>query len=190
MRNNLEMKKQSGFTLIEIAIVMVIIGLLVGGVLKGQGLIDNAKIKSVVKDMQGMQAAWYGYYDRKRVYGGAQTDYIASNGSSDFWFGARTEGLLTGQAASLVPGTNALGGFMGIVSSSAYTTFSGPAVCTSVPSKFAQGIDATLDDGFSSLGVVHAIQGTTNLLNETIAGSTPLTGAYSSAGYVILCMEL
>ena len=31
------MRKQTGFTLIEIAIVLVIIGLLLGGVLKGQG---------------------------------------------------------------------------------------------------------------------------------------------------------
>ena len=33
------MKKNSGFTLIELAIVLVIIGLLLGGVLKGQELI-------------------------------------------------------------------------------------------------------------------------------------------------------
>jgi len=38
---------QSGFTLVEIAIVLVIIGLLLGGVLKGQELIENAKIKNV-----------------------------------------------------------------------------------------------------------------------------------------------
>ena len=34
---------QSGFTLIEIAIVMVIIGLLLGGVLKGQEMITKAE---------------------------------------------------------------------------------------------------------------------------------------------------
>ena len=33
--------RQSGFTLVEIAIVLVIIGLLLGGVLKGQELIEN-----------------------------------------------------------------------------------------------------------------------------------------------------
>jgi prepilin-type N-terminal cleavage/methylation domain-containing protein len=39
------MKKQSGFTLIEIAIVLVIIGLLLGGVLKGQELITSARVR-------------------------------------------------------------------------------------------------------------------------------------------------
>ena len=35
----------AGFTLIEIAIVLVVIGLLLGGVLKGQELINSAKVK-------------------------------------------------------------------------------------------------------------------------------------------------
>ena len=35
-------RRQSGFTLIEIAIVLVIIGLLLGGILKGQELITSA----------------------------------------------------------------------------------------------------------------------------------------------------
>ncbi len=39
-------KQQSGYTLVEIAIVLVIIGLLLGGVLKGQELIYNQKVKS------------------------------------------------------------------------------------------------------------------------------------------------
>jgi prepilin-type N-terminal cleavage/methylation domain-containing protein len=39
--------KQSGFTLVEIAIVLVIIGLLLGGVLKGQELINSAKVKNM-----------------------------------------------------------------------------------------------------------------------------------------------
>ena len=40
-------KQQSGFTLVEIAIVLVIIGLLLGGVLKGQELIEQSKIKRI-----------------------------------------------------------------------------------------------------------------------------------------------
>ena len=39
--------KQAGFTLVEIAIVLVIIGLLLGGILKGQEMITQAKIKNV-----------------------------------------------------------------------------------------------------------------------------------------------
>jgi len=55
---------QRGFTLIEISIVLVIIGLLLGGVLKGQELIENAKIKRVSNDFNGIAAAIYSYLDR------------------------------------------------------------------------------------------------------------------------------
>ena len=58
------MKKQKGFTLIEIAIVLVIIGLLVGGVLQGQELIENSRVKQAVKDMNGTAAAIFAYQDR------------------------------------------------------------------------------------------------------------------------------
>jgi len=66
-------KHQSGFTLVEIAIVMVIIGLLLGGVLKGQELIENAKIKSIVNDMKAVQAAYNGYLDRYKALPGDET---------------------------------------------------------------------------------------------------------------------
>lgn len=55
---------QKGFTLIEIAIVLVIIGLLVGGVLQGQELIENSRVKQAVKDMNGTTAAVFSYQDR------------------------------------------------------------------------------------------------------------------------------
>ncbi|MHB1358838.1 MAG: prepilin-type N-terminal cleavage/methylation domain-containing protein [Rhodocyclaceae bacterium] len=64
------MNKQSGFTLVEIAIVLVIIGLLLGGVLKGQELITQAKIKNVANDLNGMSAAIYGYQDRYKKFPG------------------------------------------------------------------------------------------------------------------------
>jgi len=58
--------RQSGFTLVEIAIVLVIIGLLLGGVLKGQEMIDNARIKNASADMNGISAAYNSYVDRFR----------------------------------------------------------------------------------------------------------------------------
>jgi prepilin-type N-terminal cleavage/methylation domain-containing protein len=60
------MKKASGFTLVEIAVVLIIIGLLLGGVLKGQELIVQAKIRNAVTDLNGVTAAVYGYQDRYR----------------------------------------------------------------------------------------------------------------------------
>lgn len=70
--------QQSGFTLIEIAIVLVIIGLLLGGVLKGQEMIENSRIKSVVTDMRGVSTAFTGYFDRYRALPGDETNAVAT----------------------------------------------------------------------------------------------------------------
>jgi len=64
-RNN-----SQGFTLVEIAIVLVIIGLLLGGILKGQEMITQAKIKNVIADFSGVSAAYHGYQDRYRAIPG------------------------------------------------------------------------------------------------------------------------
>ncbi len=61
---------RAGFTLVEIAIVMVIIGLLIGGVLKGQAMVQNAKVKRVVKQGDEIRAAVMGFYDKYGVYPG------------------------------------------------------------------------------------------------------------------------
>ncbi len=61
---------QAGFTLIEIAIVLVIIGLLLGGVLKGQELINNARVKSYANDFRNIPVYIYGYQDRFRALPG------------------------------------------------------------------------------------------------------------------------
>src|SRR4029450_11528816 len=61
---------QTGFTLVEIAIVLVIIGLLLGGILKGQEMITQARIKNVVNDFNGITAAYFAYQDRYRAVPG------------------------------------------------------------------------------------------------------------------------
>ena len=61
---------QSGFTLIEIAIVLVIIGLLLGGVLKGQELINSAKVKNLSADFKNIPIFIYGYQDKFKALPG------------------------------------------------------------------------------------------------------------------------
>ncbi len=48
---------QKGFTLVELAVVMIIIGLLIGGILKGQELLTNAHVASTITQMRGIDAA-------------------------------------------------------------------------------------------------------------------------------------
>lgn len=69
-------KQQSGFTLVEIAIVLVIIGLLLGGVLKGQELINSAKVTGLSQDFTRVQTALYGYQSRYRAVPG---DHATAN---------------------------------------------------------------------------------------------------------------
>ncbi|MCK5002502.1 MAG: prepilin-type N-terminal cleavage/methylation domain-containing protein [Gammaproteobacteria bacterium] len=70
-----QLNGQQGFTLIEIAIVLVIIGLLLGGVLKGQELINTARVRSLNNSVDGITAAWFSFQDRYRSYPG---DYITA----------------------------------------------------------------------------------------------------------------
>lgn len=69
-------KQQAGFTLIELAIVLVIIGLLLGGVLKGQELINSAKVKNLASDFKNTQVYIYGYQDKYKSLPG--DDRLAS----------------------------------------------------------------------------------------------------------------
>src|SRR4051812_48832087 len=83
--------KAKGFTLVEIAIVLVIIGLLLGGILKGQEMITQAKIKNSIADFSGISAAYYGYQDRYRAIPGDDngaaarwtTPTVATSGSGN-----------------------------------------------------------------------------------------------------------
>lgn len=66
-------RKQTGFTLVEIAIVLVVIGLLLGGILKGQQLINSARVRNLADQNSGVQAAYYGFVDRFRNLPGDMT---------------------------------------------------------------------------------------------------------------------
>ena len=146
--------KQAGFTLVEIAIVLVIIGLLLGGILKGQEMITQAKIKNVVNDFNGITAAVNSYQDRYRALPGddlnAGTRWtaqgaISGDGNGQFCTGACASpttvlynNAVTTTAAA--PEVNLfwwhlrLAGFVG------GTTQSGPGSSASQPSNAANGI--------------------------------------------------
>jgi prepilin-type N-terminal cleavage/methylation domain-containing protein len=132
-------KQQSGFTLVEIAIVLVIIGLLLGGILKGQEMITQAKIKNVINDMNGVTAALNAYQDRYRALPGddkgadARWTLTSQSGNGDgtilgtynsavaaspydesqlFWLHLRLAGFVSG--TGLDQPFNAVSGKMGV----------------------------------------------------------------------------
>lgn len=80
-----------GFTLIELAIVLVVIGLLLGGILKGQELIESARARNLMSQMDSIKAAYYAFQDKYRALPG---DYP----------GALAHANLSGIASSQVGG--------------------------------------------------------------------------------------
>jgi len=199
---------QSGFTLVEIAIVLVIIGLLLGGILKGQEMITQAKIKNLINDFNGVTVAVTSYQDRYRALPGddktASTRWTTQaptdgngNGTVEgvynetsnlaaesrlFWQHLRIAGFVPGVTAGAASGNqplNAAGGMIGVES----------------------GVGGTNGMGFTSLivcfanlpeKVASAIDGqlddgapnTGQLRAMLQASSNPPTGTTTSTGYV------
>ncbi len=75
-------RRQSGFTLIEIAIVLVIIGLLLGGILKGQELINSARVKNLATDFRNIPVFIYGYQDKFKALPGDDPAAVAHLGAT------------------------------------------------------------------------------------------------------------
>jgi prepilin-type N-terminal cleavage/methylation domain-containing protein len=88
---------QAGFTLVEIAIVLVIIGLLLGGILKGQEMIAQARIKNAINDFNGISVAVTSYQDRYRALPGDD------KGASARW-AAQTPAPASGDDDGIVQG--------------------------------------------------------------------------------------
>jgi prepilin-type N-terminal cleavage/methylation domain-containing protein len=79
-----EMREQKGFTLIELAIVLVIIGIIIGAVLKGQDLIESARIKRFDNSLREWETAVWTYVDRKGTFpGDSNADGIIGNTTTE-----------------------------------------------------------------------------------------------------------
>ena len=59
-----------GFTLIELAIVLVVIGLLLGGILKGQELIESARARNLISQIDSVKAAYFAFQDKYQAIPG------------------------------------------------------------------------------------------------------------------------
>ena len=63
-------KEQSGFTLVEMAVVLLIVGLLLGGILKGQELAVGARVKNLANDFRVIPTYIYNYQDKFKALPG------------------------------------------------------------------------------------------------------------------------
>ncbi|MBI5098621.1 MAG: prepilin-type N-terminal cleavage/methylation domain-containing protein [Nitrospirae bacterium] len=168
--------RQKGFTLVELAIVMVIIGLLIGAVLKGQAMIDDAKQKRMFNDLQGISAAYFTYFDRYGavpgddpntnarwgIADGTGTGFIAGAEATIAWQGLRYAGLLSGDPASAgaaAPPRHPYGGQYGF-GNAAFAGFGTGTVTrnfivvNAISGSVAEAADRKFDDGIFDTGTV------------------------------------
>ena len=189
-------KTQKGFTLIEISIVLAIIGLLLGGVLKGQEMMTNARIKRMANDFNGISAAVFSYMDRYGAmpgddpraferWGGTETPETAGDGliQGDFdsdtaadesrliWEHLRFSGLLAGNGNN--PPSHAFGGLIGIEDTR--NGINGNVICMdNIQGRVAEILDVQMDDGNNDTG---DLQGTP-------------AGAYVQGSNYVVCRKI
>jgi prepilin-type N-terminal cleavage/methylation domain-containing protein len=115
------MTRQSGFTLVELAIVLMIIGLLIGGILKGQELIQNARITTTINRFKSYDAATITFLDSYNAMAGDITNpgtRLPNCGTAKCNLGGNGDGQVSGydepqafwlhlKAANLVSGIDA-----------------------------------------------------------------------------------
>ena len=172
---------QAGFTLIEIAIVLVIIGLLLGGILQGQSLISSARVRNLISQADGVKAAFYGFQDRYRALpgdfsqatllipganqNGDGNGQITGTESIAVWDHLSHAGFITGtyvynvtESSTTTP-TNPWNAYYQLIYD---RTYAGPAptdrhnlkLGNQIPVEIMAELDRKLDDGRATTGVV------------------------------------
>jgi len=142
---------QAGFTLVELAIGLVIIGLLIGAILGGAQMIKNAKIKRQISDLRGLYGGVYTYFDRfLQLPGDADADGYFDSDSS-VWNDVESEELAYETKRSPFGAKY----YFGADTASIPTAHrNGNFIQVSLPPDVAESVDRQLDDGIDSTGFV------------------------------------
>lgn len=173
------MGNQKGFTLVELAVVLVIIGLILGAVLKGQEMINNAKLKRAYNLQREVVASAYTYFDRygkmpgdddtasgrwsgasdgndNGLIGGFTFDCAsgATNESCQAWRHMKLANLLTGDSTSAENPTNPYGGTVGMGTATVQGLNTQWAGFDNVPFDACQILDQQYDDGDYNTGSI------------------------------------
>jgi len=187
-------RDEKGFTLVELAIVLVIIGILLGGILKGQELIKNARIKKAYSAQSELVAAIYTYVDRydkkpgddsrararwRGATDGNGNGFVngfttncsssATNESCQVWRHLRLSEIIGGDSASAVNPDNPYGGVMAFGYRNVQGLVSHWVGLTGIPFDSAKVLDEKYDDGSYNTG---SIRGSGNYTGATSGNYT------------------
>lgn len=194
------MQKRSGdkgFTLVELAIVLVIIGIIIGAVLRGQQMIESAKLKRLYNQQREIIAAIYTYYDKYGKFPGDDDTAVGrwtgtTNGDNDgqigstvnfgcaigatdescqAWRHMRNALLISGSALSAVNPTHAYGSAIGVGYIVVQTLTANWIGFKNVSYDACQSIDSQYDDGSALTG---SIRGTSNYYGTAVSGTFDL----------------
>jgi prepilin-type N-terminal cleavage/methylation domain-containing protein len=204
----------AGFTLVEIALVLVIVGLLLGGILKGQEMIVQSQVKNAMADFSGITAAFAGYQDRYRaipgddsgaatrwvgaaagngngIVGGLYNSAVAGDESRLWWEHLRRAGFVAGNGSEQP--SNAFTGMLGVQTGDGsggaiLGGFSALVLCSAnIPDKVAIAIDTSMDDGVMIAGGVRGqLQSAPNPVAASASGSYAETGTNT----YLVCRQL
>ncbi|WP_051258665.1 MULTISPECIES: type II secretion system protein [Chitinibacter] len=170
--------RQTGFTLVELAIVLVIIGLILGMAFKGKDLIDGAKVKNMQAQYNKIVAGFNIYYEKYGAYPGDGCATAPAAGATTCPATGRN-GLINGAtesaaAMTLLMNTNILTSAdvrsvfgqdwvisdaattqTGYASNTNYLTLTSTATAAA-DVRFVCALDRLMDDGVNSSGIVRS----------------------------------
>lgn len=190
------MKRQLGFTLVELAIVLVVIGLIMGMAFKGRDLIDSAKVRNAQAQYNKIAAAFNVYQEK---YGSHPGDgWTAAPGTSVTGASGLRNGLLdsateTAAAISVLQNSgllaqadlqNAFNGNWSISNATGATHFdaginyltAGGIGNSVVDVRFVCQLDRIMDDGAPETGFVRSSVNTGSEATNDYDGSVDCWG--------------
>ncbi len=206
--------RRSGFTLVELSIVLVIIGLIIGGVLTGRQIMQNAEVTNAINAIQAYEAQFQTYTQNYGAIPGndatAQARFptagIPADGSGSgtltgtfdsvtanaetllLWADLRAAGLVKGAGSNTAQPVNPFGGIYGFQHGAFNGVFTGNVLCLNgVPGDAAMAIDSRLDDGVSNTGAIQAMV-STGTVGEATSGA--VTATYVSGNTYTMCVQM
>lgn len=201
-------RDQRGFTLIEMSIVLVIIGLIVGGILKGQEVIESARQKNTAAMVDQIKAAHNTFVDRYRSLPGdfdegtTKIAAVVANGDRNGFIGS-AGGLAAASGAGIAAVNGSTGEFYGyfqglvagglfgggqVGASSGATVFSGGSTPSPLPATPWSNTGFTVTSGIHQGDAANVstvlsttwlrLQGTPLAMTASTTGALTIASAY------------